>query len=173
MLADLGFDFKVAVKPTLETFPNHLVAEAIPIHIAKLKAAAFKGHLNDDDLLITADTVVWHKGTSLGKPKSEEEAFQMLKALSGSVHEVITAVCLLDNQIQESFFERTEVYFKELDDSQINYYIQHYQPFDKAGSYGIQEWIGLVGIEKINGNYHNVMGLPTVTLFKALSAKLG
>ena len=136
--------------------------------MAELKANAFSDELTKNDILITSDTIVWLENKALGKPKNAEDAFVMIQEMSGKAHEVITSVCIKTLERRVTFYETTKVFFLNLTDSEIKYYINLYQPFDKAGSYGIQEWIGLVGIEKIEGSYANVVGLPTHRLYYEL-----
>lgn len=158
----------VKLKDIEETHPAELKAGDIPLHIAKLKMSAYEFPLNDGEVLITADTVVWLKGKLMEKPKSETEACAMLRELSGMTHQVYTAVCLRSAYDSTSFVCESDVTFAQLTDEQIRYYVQTYKPLDKAGGYGIQEWIGYVGIEGIRGSYFNVMGLPVRRLYAAL-----
>lgn len=158
----------VKLKDIEETHPAELKAGDIPLHIAKLKMSAYEFPLNDGEVLITADTVVWLKGKLMEKPKSETEACAMLRELSGMTHQVYTAVCLRSAYDSTSFVCESDVTFAQLTDEQIHYYVQTYKPLDKAGGYGIQEWIGYVGIEGIRGSYFNVMGLPVRRLYAAL-----
>lgn len=158
----------VKLKDIEETHPAELKAGDIPLHIAKLKMSAYEFPLNDGEVLITADTVVWLKGKLMEKPKSETEACAMLRELSGMTHQVYTAVCLRSAYDSTSFVCESDVTFAQLTDEQISYYVQTYKPLDKAGGYGIQEWIGYVGIEGIRGSYFNVMGLPVRRLYAAL-----
>ena len=137
-------------------------------YICKAKADAYKPQLNDNTIAITADTVVILDNKIIGKPKSYEEAFSMIRSLSGRVHEVITAVCIFSKEKCAEFYSSTEVHFSKITDEEIKYYIDKYKPFDKAGSYGVQEWIGYIGIEKIVGSYFNVMGLPVKRLYDEL-----
>ncbi|CCG53400.1 Septum formation protein Maf [Flavobacterium indicum GPTSA100-9 = DSM 17447] len=167
-LRELNVDFEIRLKDIEEIYPDHLKAEEITNYLAELKANAFQDELIDNDVLITSDTVVWLNGKALGKPKDAVDAFNMIKEMSGKTHEVITSVCIKTVNLTTTFFEKTLVAFKELNDSEITYYIDLYKPFDKAGSYGIQEWIGLVAIEKIEGSYTNVVGLPTHRLYDEL-----
>lgn len=167
-LRELNVDFEIRLKDIEEIYPDHLKAEEITNYLAELKANAFQDELIDNDVLITSDTVVWLNGKALGKPKDTVDAFNMIKEMSGKTHEVITSVCIKTVNITTTFFEKTLVTFKELNNSEITYYIDLYKPFDKAGSYGIQEWIGLVAIEKIEGSYTNVVGLPTHRLYDEL-----
>lgn len=158
----------VKLKYIEETHPAELKAGDIPLHIAKLKMSAYEFPLNDGEVLITADTVVWLKGKLMEKPRSETEACAMLRELSGMTHQVYTAVCLRSAYDSTSFVCESDVTFAQLTDEQIRYYVQTYKPLDKAGGYGIQEWIGYVGIEGIRGSYFNVMGLPVRRLYAAL-----
>ena len=164
---ELDIDFTIQLKEVEEVYPNHLKAEEITNFLAELKAAAFT-NLNENDVLITSDTIVWHEEKALGKPKDYQDAFEMLQSMSGKTHEVITSVCFKTNAKTETIFEVTKVTFKEIYDEAIAYYLDNYKPFDKAGSYGIQEWIGYIGIESIQGSFYNVMGLPTKLLYDML-----
>jgi len=166
-LKDLDIPYTVQLKPIDETFSDKLKGREIAEFLAKAKADAFT-QLQPSDLLITADTIVWHQNKALNKPENRAEAFNMLKALQNDTHEVISAFCIKTSSAQVVKSETTKVYFEKLTDSEINYYIDTYQPFDKAGAYGIQEWIGQVGISKIKGCYYNVMGLPTQLFYKTL-----
>lgn len=160
LLKGLGLEFEIRTKEIEEVFPPALFKEEIPIYLSNLKAKAFESELKQNDLIITSDTIVWNENKQLGKPKDRAEAIEMLQSLSGKQHEVITAVTLMNNEKTHSFCEITKVFFKELTLEEIEYYIDNYQPYDKAGSYGIQEWIGFIGIPKIEGDYFNVVGLP-------------
>ena len=164
---DLDIDFSIQLKEIEEIYPENLKGVAITDYLSNLKSDAFST-LNDNDLLITSDTIVWLEGKALGKPKDAKDAFTMLKAMSGKKHEVITSVCLKSNSFQKIINDITIVTFKELSDDEIYYYINNYKPFDKAGAYGIQEWIGFIGIDKIEGSYFNVVGLPVHKLYKEL-----
>jgi septum formation protein len=166
---ELDLDFTIQLKEVEEVYPNHLKAEEITNFLSELKAAAFE-HLNENDIVITSDTIVWHEGKALGKPKDYEDAFQMLKSLSGKTHEVITSVSFKTNVKTETIFEVTKVTFKAISDEAITYYLENYKPFDKAGSYGIQEWIGLIAISKIEGSYVNVVGMPVDKVYDKLLA---
>jgi len=168
LLQLMGIDFKVVLKEVDESYPAGLAPHEVALHIAEKKAHAFDEILTNE-IVITSDTIVVVDEQILGKPESEAHAFKILSQLSGRKHEVITAVSLLSTKGLHSFFDITEVYFKALTDEQINYYISTGQPMDKAGAYGIQEWIGLIGIEKIVGSYTNVVGLPTEKLYEQLS----
>jgi len=164
---DLDIDFSIQLKEIEEIYPENLKGVAITDYLSNLKSDAFST-LNDKDLLITSDTIVWLEGKALGKPKDAKEAFNMLRAISGKKHEVITSICLKSNSIQKIINDITIVTFKELSDDEIHYYINNYKPFDKAGAYGIQEWLGFIGIDKIEGSYFNVVGLPVHKLYKEL-----
>jgi len=165
---EMGLDFEIRIKSVEEVYPTQLEGSAISDYLAELKASAFDGTLAPNEILITSDTVVWHNNTSLAKAKDAEEAFLMLRALSGDWHEVITSVCFTFNNYQKTVNNTTKVKFKALTDEEIRFYIENYKPFDKAGAYGIQEWIGLIGIEKIEGSYPNVVGLPTQLVYETL-----
>ena len=166
---DLDLDFEIRLKEIEEVFPIELKAEEITNYLAELKANAFEGELNDNEILITSDTIVWHNNKALGKPKDARDAFELLKSLSNATHEVITSVCFKTNKDVEVINELTKVTFNELSDEAIQYYIENYKPFDKAGAYGIQEWIGFVGVSKIEGSYANVMGMATDKVYEYLS----
>jgi len=169
LLAGLDIPMEIVkLKDIEETHPDELQAGDIPLHIAKLKMSAYDLPLKDGEVLITADTVVWLNGKLLEKPKSEADACAMLRELSGNVHQVYTAVCLKSAYDSQSFVCMSEVEFADLTDQQISYYVTNYKPLDKAGAYGIQEWIGFVGIKGIHGSYYNVMGLPVQRLYAAL-----
>ena len=167
---DLNVDFEIRIKEIEEVFPPDLTAEAITNYLAELKASAFEGELKENEILITSDTLVWHNGKALGKPTDYEDAFQILKSLSNATHEVITSVCFKTNTKIDTIFEVTRVTFNELSEDQIHYYLENYKPFDKAGAYGIQEWIGFIGVSKIEGSYANVMGLPVDKVFQYLNS---
>ena len=169
LLRGLDVDFEVRTIAGLEEhYPDTLQGAEIPLFLAKQKADAFRPSLTDDDLLITADTIVWLDGRVYGKPTDAADARAMLRTLSGRTHEVITGVCLTTTRRQESFSATTQVTFANFSDQEIDYYIEHYRPFDKAGSYGVQEWIGYIGVERINGSFYNVMGLPVQRLYQKL-----
>ena len=169
LLNDMGVRFRVeAIKGIDETYPANLPVEEIPVYLARIKA---EGHpLLPNELLITADTVVVLDEAVLGKPRSEKDAHRMLRALSGRAHRVISGVCVSTIERVESFADTSIVHFAELTDEEIDYYIEHYRPLDKAGAYGIQEWIGNIGIQGINGDFYNVMGLPTRRLYQLLKS---
>lgn len=166
-LKDIGLDFKIKTYPVEEIFPPQLKAEAISDYLVKLKAAPFN-NLNQKELVITADTIVWHDDQCLGKPKDRAEAVRTLQQLSGDAHQVVTSVAFTQAHQQKVIHEVSTVYFKALTAAEIDYYIDNYQPFDKAGAYGIQEWIGTVGIEKIEGSYTNIVGLPVAQVLATL-----
>lgn len=173
LLASTGIPFEVQIKSVEETYPTSLKGSEITDYLSILKASSFESELKTNDILLTSDTIVWHNDQALGKPQSREEAKQMLGSLSGQSHEVITSVCFTTPQKQYVVHDTTRVYFKELTEQEIDFYITNYAPLDKAGSYGIQEWIGLVGIEKIEGNYETVVGFPTFLVYKNLQAIAG
>ena len=162
LLKDIGVKFKTQLKPVKEEFPDRLKHFEISDYLAQLKAIPFKESLKENDILITSDTIVWHNNTMLGKPKNYEDAHKMLSALSNSTHEVITSVCFTTTEFEKTHNSTTKVTFSELKDEAIDYYINTYKPFDKAGAYGIQEWIGQIGVKKIEGSYYNVVGLSLI-----------
>ncbi len=166
---NLGLDFEIQLKPVKEEYPPRLTHFEISNYLAQLKALPFKEELLPNDILITSDTIVWHDETALGKPRDEDEAFSILKSLSNTTHEVITSVCFTTTTFDKTLHNITKVTFKELSDEEILYYIKTYKPFDKAGAYGIQEWIGQIGVTKIEGSYFNVMGLPVHLVYKTLN----
>jgi len=165
---DLDLDFEIRLKEVEEIYSNALKAEEITNYLAELKANEFLGELSDNDILVTSDTIVWHENKALGKPKDYNDAFQMLQSLSGKTHEVITSVCIRTKDKTDTFHEVTKVTFNTLSNEAITYYLDNYKPFDKAGSYGIQEWIGLVAISRIDGSYANVVGLPVDKVYQHL-----
>jgi septum formation protein len=167
---EMGLDFKVHPIHLDEIYPDHLKGNEISDYLAILKASGYKNKLGTKDILITSDTVVWHNSKSLAKPADPQEAFAMLRTLSNAWHQVITSVCFTTLDQQQTVHHCTKVKFKELTTEEIEYYIQNYNPFDKAGGYGIQDWIGLIGIEEIQGSYTNVVGLPTQLVYKTLMA---
>jgi septum formation protein len=166
---DLGIDFEIKLKEIDEVYPEHLKAEEITDYLAVLKATAFDGELKEDDVLITSDTIVWLHEKALGKPKNYDDAFKMLSDLSNKTHEVITSVCFKTNDKTDVFHDKTKVTFEKLSDESIRYYLDNFKPFDKAGSYGVQEWIGWIGIKKMEGSYANVVGMPIHLVFKKLA----
>ena len=168
LMQGLNLKFKVFTIDVDETYPQNLKREEIPVFIARKKADAYKDILKDNSLLITADTIVWLDGNVFGKPKDEEDAIKILKQLSGKIHQVITGVCITTIKKSTVFDVITDVKFASFSDEEIKYYVENYKPFDKAGAYGIQEWIGFAGIESVNGSYYNVMGLPIQRLYNEL-----
>lgn len=164
---DLNIDYSIQLKEIEEIYPKELKKSEITNFLADLKSKAFL-NLSEKDLLITSDTIVWLDNRALGKPKNEEDAYQMLRALSGKKHEVITSISIKNTEFQKIVNDITTVTFKELTDEEIYYYIKNYKPFDKAGAYGIQEWIGFIAIQNIEGSYFNVVGLPVHKLYKEL-----
>jgi septum formation protein len=166
LLNEIGLKFEILVKPTDETYPPNLECEEIALHVSKIKSDAFDfDDLPANALVITADTIVWLEGECIGKPFDEIDAKQMLGKLSGKKHTVATGVCFKTKDRLHSFHVNTDVYFRHLDPAEIDYYVKKYKPLDKAGAYGIQEWIGYVGVERIEGSYFNVMGLPVQRLY--------
>jgi len=165
---ELGLDFSIQLKEVEEIYPDNLVHHQITDFLAELKANAFENELAENEILITSDTIVWHENKALGKPKDYDDAFAMIHSISGKTHEVITSVCLKTKLKSEVFHSITNVTFINLTKKEIDYYITNYKPFDKAGAYGIQEWIGLIGISKIEGSYPNVVGLPVDKLYAKL-----
>lgn len=168
LLSDLGLQFSVQSMNVAEEFPEHLGMVEVPVYLAELKASAFLPQLREDQLVITADTIVWLEGRVMNKPADYDDAFSMLAHLSGRKHQVITGVCLLSTEKKISFYASTDVWFKQLSHEEIHYYLHHYRPYDKAGAYGIQEWIGYIGIHRIEGSFFNVMGLPVQSLYEHL-----
>jgi septum formation protein len=169
LLAGLNIDFEVITIPDIEeSYPETLRKEKIPVYIAKQKALAYQKCIKENTLLITADTIVWLGGVVFGKPENEQEAKEMLQILSGRTHEVITGVCLTGFKKQQTFYVSSQVKFAELKETEIDYYVKNYKPYDKAGAYGVQEWIGYIGVEKLEGCFYNVMGLPVRELFTYL-----
>ena len=170
---ELEVPFEVRLKSVDEVYPPNLQAGEISDFLAQLKAKPFNGTLKPKEILVTSDTVVWHNGASLAKAADEQEAYEMLKKLSGDWHEVVTSVSFTTAETQSTVNHITKVKLKELSDAEIWYYINRSQPFDKAGAYGIQEWIGLIAIEEIKGSYTNVVGLPTHLVYKTLIEMVG
>jgi septum formation protein len=165
LLNSLGINFEVIANEVEENYPDNLSKEEIPVFLAELKAKHFKNHLKENDLLITADTIVWLNGEVIGKPANKKEAVKTLQKLSAHEHQVISGVCLSSIHKQKSFFSISNVRFKELSLSEIKFYVSECNPIDKAGAYGIQEWIGYIGITHIEGSFYNVMGLPVQQLY--------
>ncbi len=165
---EMDLHYTIRLKEIEEVYPEHLKGAEITNFLAELKANAFENELEENDVLVTSDTIVWLNGKALGKPRDYDDAFKMLQQLANQTHEVITSVCLKSIDKIEVFHCVTKVTFADLSDEAIRYYLDNYQPFDKAGSYGIQDWIGLIGISNIEGSYTNVVGLPTEMLFQKL-----
>ena len=168
LLKELGLNFEVRIKDFPETYPEDLEGRDIALYIAKQKAELFKGEIAIDEIVITADTIVWCDNIVLGKPVDKEDAVRILRKISGNTHEVITGVCLLSKEKEKSFSVSTKVTFEVITDEDIEFYIENFHPFDKAGAYGIQEWIGIIGCSSIEGSYFNVVGLPVHQLYKEL-----
>jgi septum formation protein len=169
LLRSLGFEFmNKPVKVDETEWPKDLERQEIPLYLAELKANAYEEELKEDELLITADTIVWCEGKVFNKPANFAEGKLMLETLSGRMHEVFTAVCLKSANKQTTFFDVSKVYFKKLKQEEIEYYLTNFSPYDKAGGYGVQDWIGYIGIDKIDGSFYNVMGLPVKDLYEEL-----
>ncbi len=169
LLEGMGFKFEVIHADIEEVFPENLKITEVPVYLAQKKAESLTNLLKDNVLLITADTIVSVDNLILGKPKDADEASHILQLISGRSHNVITGVCIKTLNKERTFYAESKVYFRTLTDEEISYYIRNYKPFDKAGAYGIQEWIGYIGIERIEGSYFNVMGLPTQMLYNEIS----
>ena len=167
LLKESGIEFEVKSKNVKEDYPAHLKREAIPLFLSQIKAEAFSGELTNE-LLIAADTIVYMNGKIIEKPENRQHAVEILQQLSGNMHEVITGVSILFQKKLYSFYEVTEVHFAEISQPSIDYYVDQFKPFDKAGAYGIQEWIGITHVRKINGCFYNVMGLPVQRLMQEL-----
>jgi septum formation protein len=165
LLHSLGIKFQVFTNDVDESYPDNLTKEEIPVFLAELKAKHFVNHLKENDLLITADTIVWLNGEVIGKPENKEEAVKTLQKLSANEHQVISGVCLSSVHKQKSFYSISNVRFKKLSLPEIEFYVAEFNPLDKAGAYGIQEWIGYIGITHIEGSFYNVMGLPVQQLY--------
>jgi septum formation protein len=170
LLESLGLNFKIVVTDADETTPIHLQREQIPLYLSEIKALAVPDYLINDSIVIAADTIVWIDDQVMNKPSDRGEAINMLERLSGKTHQVFTGVTLRDSEKMKSFFSVTSVTFRELNKSEIEFYIENYKPMDKAGSYGAQDWIGLIAIESITGSYFNVMGLPVDKLYLELKS---
>jgi septum formation protein len=168
LLEELGLKFETRTKDIDEKFPPALQREEIPRYLSRLKASAFKDELSDREILITSDTIVWFENKVLEKPSDRNEAIDMISTLSGSVHEVVSAITVSDPNKSETAHSITRVSFIELSKKEIEFYVDHYKPYDKAGAYGIQEWIGLIGVDRIEGSYFNVVGLPVHELYRLL-----
>jgi septum formation protein len=168
LLRELGLKFDVVVREYNESYPEGLNGAEIARYVASGKALTYKDEIADNEIVITADTIVWCNNKVLGKPVDQEDAFRILKEISGNTHEVITGVTILSSSKEVTFSESTKVAFELISDDEINYYIRKFRPFDKAGAYGIQEWIGIIACSHIDGSYFNVVGLPVQRLYKEL-----
>lgn len=174
LMEGLGLNLLVdPVQGVDEQFPDDMKREDVPVYLAEIKSMAYPQSLKDTDILITADTIVWLGGQVIGKPVDRADAIRMLMKLSGKCHEVLTGVMLRSRHLRHSFYARSSVWFSVLSEEEITYYVDQFQPFDKAGSYGIQEYIGYIGIEKIEGSFYNVMGLPVQMVYRELSRFAG
>ncbi|PRP66512.1 Maf family nucleotide pyrophosphatase [Nonlabens agnitus] len=169
LLKGLDIDFRIETRPVDEVYEDHLKAGEISAFLATLKAKAFQNDVKENELLITSDTIVWLENEAFGKPESEQHAKEMLATMSGKMHEVYTSVTFTTSKKQDTITDCTKVYFKNLTTAEISYYVDTYQPMDRAGAYGIQDWIGYTGIEKLDGCYYNVMGLPLPKVYEWLS----
>ncbi|UMB61484.1 Maf family nucleotide pyrophosphatase [Lutibacter sp. A80] len=168
LFKELGVNFTIKVKEVEETYNTNLKKEEITNYLCKLKAASFTNEISENDIIVTADTIVWHNNKALEKPKNASEAIEMLQGLSGKKHTVYSSICIKTKNNETLISDKTNVYFKQLTLNEIEYYVENYKPYDKAGAYGIQEWIGLIGVTKIEGSYFNVMGLPVHKLYEEL-----
>lgn len=168
LLEDMGFNICVVKTHTEESYPNNLAIEEIPVFLAEKKGRTYTEQIREKEILLSSDTMVFLDDEALGKPQNKQEAITMLQKLSGRKHYVVSGCNLRTKDKSISFYEKTDVFFKPLSFQEIEYYVNQYEPLDKAGAYGIQEWIGMIGIEKIEGDFYNVMGLPTVSLFQKL-----
>ncbi len=169
LLKEIGLEFEIKLKEFVdETYPKDLQREEIPLYLAQKKAAVFDGDIEENQIIITADTIVWLKDKVLQKPENNEDAIKILQELSGKCHQVYTGVCIKSKNKEFAFTSQTDVFFKKLTFAEIDYYVNHFQPMDKAGAYGIQEWIGYIGVERIDGSFFNVMGLPIQKLYTEL-----
>ncbi len=168
LLRDMGLRFEVVIRDFVEDYPENISGEKIAFYLARTKAETFKNEISDNEIVITADTIVWCNKRVLGKPADKNEAVMMIRDLSANTHEVITGVSILSAFKEKTFTESTKVTFEKLTEEEILYYVDKYEPFDKAGAYGIQEWIGLAACSRIEGSYFNVVGLPVQKLYKEL-----
>lgn len=169
LFKELGLDFSIQTKDIDESYPTNLKASEITDFIAKKKAQAFENELQENDILVTSDTIVWHNGEALEKPRDRAHAIEMMESYSNTSHDVITSVCLTSKEKTVVFHDITQVYFKPLSMEEIEFYVDNYNPYDKAGAYGIQEWIGFIGVTKLVGSYFNVMGFPVHKFYEELS----
>jgi nucleoside triphosphate pyrophosphatase len=168
LLRETGLKFDVVIRDYDEHYPEGLNGQEIACYVAREKAASFKSEVSDNEIVIAADTIVWCNGRVLGKPADSREAVEILRQISGNMHEVITGVSILSGEKQITFSDSTKVTFEHLEEDDIEYYVRNYKPFDKAGAYGIQEWIGILACNKIEGSYFNVVGLPVHRLYREL-----
>ena len=168
LIRGIDIQFEIRVYEVEENYPSDLSNNDIPEYLARLKASVFNNKLTKNEVVVTSDTIVINNDQILVKPSDKKQASEMLKKLSGQMHRVLTSVCLTSSDKQVCFTEESKVYFKNLDEDEINYYIENYNPYDKAGGYGIQDWLGFIAIEKIEGSYYNIMGLPTHRLYEVL-----
>jgi len=168
LFKELGVNYSIKVKDVDEIYDSTLKKEEITNYLAELKANAFSNEIGNNDIIITADTIVWQNNKALEKPKNKLEAIKMLQQLSGTKHSVFSSICIKNKYLQKVFYDETIVYFKKLSEQELVYYVENYKPFDKAGAYGIQEWIGLIGVTRLEGSYYNVMGLPVHKLYEEL-----
>ncbi|NDC29860.1 MAG: septum formation protein Maf [Bacteroidetes bacterium] len=168
LIKGLELEYEVFTYEVDESFPDNLKADAIATYLAEKKADAYPNPINNNEVLLTADTIVWVNNHVLNKPADAQESFIMLREICGTKHEVFTGVCLKTNHSKEILFDKSEVFIKNISDDEIWHYINHYKPFDKAGSYGIQDWFGYTAVEKINGCFYNVMGLPVAKIYNKL-----
>ena len=168
LFKELGVNYSIQVKDVDEIYDSTLKKEEITNYLAELKANAFSNEIGNNDIIITADTIVWQNNKALEKPKNKLEAIKMLQQLSGTKHSVFSSICIKNKYLQKVFYDETIVYFKKLSEQELVYYVENYKPFDKAGAYGIQEWIGLIGVTRLEGCYYNVMGLPVHKLYEEL-----
>lgn len=174
LLKEMGYPVKIVEAPNIdEVFPDHLKAGDIPLYIAEQKAASYTNELVANEMLVTADTIVWLNDEVIGKPQNREDAIRMLQKLSGNVHQVFTGVCIKYQSQVRLICDETKVFFKKLSIEEIVYYVDNYKPLDKAGAYGVQEWIGFIAVERIEGSYFNVMGLPIHRLYSEIEVMLG
>jgi len=168
LFKELGVNYSIKVKEVDEIYDSTLKKEEITNYLAELKANAYSNEIGNNDIIITADTIVWQNNKALEKPKNKLEAIKMLQQLSGTKHSVFSSICIKNKYLQKVFYDETIVYFKKLSEQELVYYVENYKPFDKAGAYGIQEWIGLIGVTRLEGSYYNVMGLPVHKLYEEL-----
>lgn len=169
LLKEIGFPVKIVRPPDIEeVFPDHLKRGEIPVYLSQQKANVYSDPIPENCILVTADTIVWLNNEVIGKPADRSDAIAMLQKLSGQKHEVYTGICLKYKGAHHLLCDETHVYFRNLTPEEIMYYVDRYQPFDKAGAYGVQEWVGFVGVERIEGSYFNVMGLPTHLIYKEI-----